>query len=62
LSVDVQVPDTDVAVVVTVTPVAAESRVDANGWPEGFFERVAGSMPELLRGSQGEFEDRLPLE
>jgi hypothetical protein len=33
-----------------------------HGWPEGFFERVAGSMPELRRGSQGEFEERLPLE
>jgi hypothetical protein len=62
LSLDVEVPDVDVAVVVTVTPVAIGSCVDENGWPEGFFERVAGSMPELLRGSQGEFEERLPLE
>jgi hypothetical protein len=62
LSVDVGVPDADVAVVVTVTPVAAGSGVDENGWPEGFFDRVAGSMPELRRGSQGEFEERLPLE
>jgi len=46
----------------TVTPVAAGSGVDENGWPEGFFDRVAGSMPELRRGSQGEFEERLPLE
>lgn len=36
--------------------------VDENGWPAGFFDRVAGSMPELRRGSQGEFEERLPLE
>ncbi len=62
LSVDVEVPDADVAVVVTVTPVPAGSHVDENGWPEGFFDRVAGSMPELRRGSQGEFEERLPLE
>jgi hypothetical protein len=62
LSVDVEVSDADVAVVVTITPVSAGSRVDANGWPEGFFDRVAGSMPELRRGSQGEFEERLPLE
>ena len=62
LSVDVEVPDVDVAVVMTVTPVPAGSRVDENGWPEGFFDRVAGSMPELRRGPQGEFEERLPLE
>jgi hypothetical protein len=62
LSVDVDVADADVAVVVTVTPVAAGSAVDENGWPEGFFDRVAGSMPELRRGSQVDFEERLPLE
>ena len=62
LSVDVDVADADVAVVVTVTPVAAGSAVDENGWPEGFFDRVAGSMPDLRRGSQGDFEERLPLE
>ena len=62
LSVDVDVADADVAVVVTVTPVAAGSPVDENGWPEGFFDRVAGSMPGLRRGSQGDFEERLPLE
>jgi len=62
LSLDVDVPDVDVAVVVTVTPVALGSRVDENGWPEDFFDRVAGSMPELRRGTQGEFEERLPLE
>ncbi len=62
LSVDVEVLDADVTVVVTVTPVPAGSDVDANGWPEGFFDRIAGSMPALRRGSQGEFEERLPLE
>ena len=54
------VSDADVDVVVTVTPVAPDA-VDENGWPVGFFERVAGSMPDLRRGSQGEFEERLPL-
>lgn len=62
LSVDVDVPDVDVAVVVTVTPVTKIAPLDENGWPLGFFERVAGSMPELRRGTQGEFEERLPLE
>ena len=61
LSVDVDVVDADVDVVVTVTPVTTGT-VDENGWPTGFFDRVAGSMPDLRRGSQGEFEERLPLE
>ena len=61
LSVDVDVADADVDVVVTVTPVRTGS-VDENGWPVGFFDRIAGSMPELRRGSQGEFEERLSLE
>lgn len=61
LSVDVEVADADVDVVVTVTPVTTGA-VDENGWPIGFFDRVAGSMPDLRRGSQGEFEERLPLE
>ena len=62
LSVDVDVADADVAVVVTVTPVPVGGHVDGNGWPEGFFDRVAGSMPGLRRGAQGDFEERLPLE
>ena len=62
LSVDVDIPDVDVAVIVTVTPVKAARRVDENGWPEGFFDQVAGSMPDLRRGPQGQFEERLPVE
>jgi hypothetical protein len=61
LSVDVDVADAEVDVIVTVTPVKT-GPVDENGWPAGFFDRVAGSMPELRRGSQGEFEERHPLE
>ena len=53
--------DADVTVVVQVRPLAAEGKVDGNGWPVGFFERVVGSMPELDRPSQGKFEERLPL-
>jgi len=62
LSVNVGLADADVAVVVHVKPLAENGEVDANGWPKGFFEQVAGSMPELTRAPQGEFERRLPLE
>ena len=62
LSIDADVADADVAVVVTATPESSvESPVDANEWPEGFLDRVAGSMLELCRGPQGDFEARLPL-
>ncbi len=61
LSVDVGMADADVAVTVRVRPVSG-GEVDANGWPTGFFECVAGSMPELERAPQGQFEERLPLE
>ena len=61
LDLDVGVADVDVTVAVRVTPPVV-TEVDANGWPIGFFERVAGSMPEWERAPQGEFEDRLPLE
>lgn len=33
--------------------------VDANGWPEGFFEETFGSMPDFPeRELQGEYETR----
>lgn len=64
LSVNVGIADVDVDVAVTVRVRAAAQvgEVDENGWPKDFFERVAGSMPELERAPQGEFEERLPLE
>jgi len=62
LSVNVGVPDTDVAVVVRVKSLAPAGEADANGWPKDFFDRVAGSMPELRRAPQGQFEQRLALE
>ena len=61
LTVNVGAADTDVEVTVQVRAVAASNYVDANGWPVDFFERVAGSMPDLQRPPQGEFEDRLPF-
>lgn len=62
LSVDVGLADTDVAVVVQVRALPRAEDLDENGWPRNFFERVAGSMPELRREPQGEFEERLPFE
>jgi hypothetical protein len=62
LSVNVGVPDVDVAVIVRVKPLAPADELDANGWPKGFFDRVAGSMPELRRAPQGQYEKRLALE
>jgi hypothetical protein len=62
LSLNVGVSNTDVAVVVRVRPMVLASEVDANGWPLGYFEKVAGSMPELARAPQGHFEERAPLE
>ncbi len=62
LSLCVGIADADVAVTVQVRPLAASEDVDENGWPNGFFDRVAGSMPELQRAPQGDFEQRLPLE
>ena len=62
LSIKVGMTDADVAVSVRVSPLASTSDVDANGWPKGFFEQVAGSMPNLERAPQGDFEERLPLQ
>lgn len=62
LSLNVGVSNADVAVVVRVRPLVPVGEVDANGWPKGFFDRVAGSMPELKRPPQGHFEERSPLE
>lgn len=61
LSLDVGLSDADVVVRVQVQG-TAPVEVDANGWPRGFFENVAGSMPELRRPSQGTFEQRLSLD
>jgi hypothetical protein len=61
LTVKVGAADADVDVTLQVRAVTPSDPVDANGWPVDFFERVAGSMPELQRAPQGEFEDRLSL-
>jgi hypothetical protein len=61
LSIKVGAAD-DVVVIVQVRAVTPEDRVDTNGWPSGFFERFAGSMPNLQRPSQGNFECRIAFE
>jgi len=62
LSVNVGLADADVSVVVQVKPLTPAGEVDENGWPKGFFDRVAGSMPELRRAPQGQFEERLAIQ
>jgi hypothetical protein len=62
LSVNVGLSDVDVAVVVQVRPLAPTGERDENGWPKDFFELVAGSMPDLQRAPQGQFEERLSFE
>ena len=62
LSVHVGLADVEVAVVIQVSPATSAGEADANGWPKDFFDRVAGSMPELQRAPQGQFEERLTLE
>jgi len=62
LSLNVGVSDADVDVTVNVRPGTPLGEVDANGWPKGFFEQVAGSMPELERAPQGQCEERHPFE
>jgi hypothetical protein len=61
LCVDVGLADTNFAVVLQVRVLPRAEELDENGWPIGFFERVAGSMPELTRPAQGTFEERLTL-
>ena len=62
LSVNVGLADADVSVVIRVKPVISADAVDEHGWPLRFFDRVAGSMPDLQRAPQGQFEERLTLE
>ena len=62
LTLKVGAADADVEVTVQVRAVTPSDGVDANGWPIDFFERVAGSMPDLQRAPQGEFENRLAFE
>lgn len=62
LSVNVGLADADVSVVMRVKPLIPAGELDEHGWPKGFFDRVAGSMPELQRAPQGQFEKRPDIE
>ena len=46
---------------IRITVEEEEEAIDGKGWPIGFFERTAGSFPELERPPQGEYEVREPL-
>ena len=50
--------------VATLAPPTPEQagKVDKNGWPIGHFEKYAGSIPDLKRWPQGEYEKRNPIE
>ena len=61
LSLHTHAVDAEVAVTVVIRELARSADFDHNGWPAGFFDEVAGSMPELRRWPQGQFEEREPL-
>ena len=61
LSLCTHAVDAEVAVTVVIRELARSADIGNNGWPDGFFDVVAGSMPELCRWPQGEFEKREPL-
>jgi len=58
LNVLIGIPNAEVKVRVEVQRPLAAGELDAKGWPKGYFEEVAGSMPWLERPAQGEFEAR----
>lgn len=49
VTVNVGASNADLDVIVHVKALTSADEIDANGWPVGFFERVAGSMPDLRR-------------
>ena len=65
LQLPVELKNTDLEVTVTLRAVAP--KLDRNlgvdlGWPEGFFERTFGSIPDLEREPQGELQEREPFD
>ena len=62
LSLEVGVPNAEVNILVRVLGPGRNSTPDANDWPAEYFDRAAGSMPELERAPQGVYEDRYSFE
>lgn len=65
LDVPVGIHDAEIEVMVTIRPIAPN--LDRNlgvdqGWPEGFFEKTFGSIPDLEREPQGELQEREPFD
>ena len=58
LSLHTHAVNAEVAVTVVIRELDQSAEIDHNGWPDGFFDEIAGSMPELRRWPQGGFEER----
>ena len=62
LCVDLGMPDSEVSVVLHVKLLSPAAENSRGNWPPGYFDNVPGSMPDLKRMPQGEFEERPLLE
>ena len=63
LKVPVGITNSDVQVVVVFEVVTSAKKTPADlGWPPGFLEKFAGSIPDLERAPQGEYEVRDELQ
>ena len=67
LTLPPDVADREVDLVVVFEPVAVTSptgeKKPAQGWPPGFFENIAGSLPDFPEiDFEGDYEERVPLE
>lgn len=62
--IDIRNAEVDVVLVVNASDVDNKAKTkQAKGWPPGFLDRFAGSMPDLPpRAPQGEYEIRDGLE
>ena len=64
LDIPVTIKETELEVIVTFKPVVQNKPTPEDlGWSPGFFERTAGAWQgePLVRGSQGEYEQREEL-